>query len=260
MKPRTLAPAITVVEDTIVVKCGSNTLVQNTDYTVGENAENSNGFVINFVPGEISDCAGQSLTITYDATVLAGAANTNNAPNTATLTYTDVITADGTEGGTDKDEDDKIVYNFKIDITKRLDSADGSPAAGVQFELYNADGKVVKATKNTDGIYVVDANGSQTLKTDVNGKLVVSGLDKGVYTLKETKTYEGYNLLSGEIEIDLNETDVADYSFEQTIINKKGFTLPQTGGIGTLMFFIIGGVLIAGGICLITVPNKKRSV
>ena len=53
--------------------------------------------------------------------------------------------------------------------------------------------------------------------------------------------------------------DEADYQYETTIVNKKGFTLPATGGIGTLMFIIIGGVLMAGGICLI-VPNKKRAV
>lgn len=132
--------------------------------------------------------------------------------------------------------------------------------------------------------------------TSTKGKLVVTGLDSGTYYLKETKTADGYNLLKDKVTVNLNldtatnwttssefvensnggwdlvkETyesttykngaeTVSDNYVSTTIINKKGFDLPTTGGIGTLMFFIIGGVLIAGGICLITVPNKKRSV
>lgn len=130
------------------------------------------------------------------------------------------------------------------------------------------------------------------LTTDANGKITVSGLENGNYYLVETKTAEGYNLLKSPVKVEINvaysaeTTTTTTYNadgdviattvttktftesngtandgiFGTTIINKQGFELPTTGGIGTLMFFIIGGVLIAGGICLITVPNKKRSV
>ena len=249
---------IAVDKDSIVVICGSQTLVKDTDYTVADNTANTNGFVINFVPAEIGDYAGENLIITYNATVLASAANTNTASNTATLTYSDKIGTDSTASTEDVTASAEV-HNFKIDITKRLDSAAGDLAEGVEFKLYDANDNVVKATKTGD-VYVVDASGPETLTTDADGKIVISGLAEGTYYLKETKTVDGYNLLSGVIEIDLNTTDVADYSFEQTIVNKKGFTLPETGGIGTLMFIIIGGVLVAGGICLITVPGKKRSV
>lgn len=124
----------------------------------------------------------------------------------------------------------------------------------------------------------------------MDGKIVVKGLANGTYYLEETKTADDYNLLKGRVAVTVaiesttkwksTESYVNDVLTKQTyesathtsdsediialknttIVNKKGFDLPTTGGIGTLMFFIIGGVLIAGGICLITVPNKKRSV
>ena len=58
----------------------------------------------------------------------------------------------------------------------------------------------------------------------------------------------------------IGDTVYPDNSISVEVINKKGFTLPQTGGLGTLMFILIGGVLMAGGIVLLTNTGKKRAV
>lgn len=268
---------------------------------------NDNGFIITFDTSKMESVAGTTITVTYDAVVLAAAASDGKAPNTIDLTYSNKIhpnssTQDG-EGDKNHIEDKAIVYTYKIDVTKYKDSvADGNELGNVMFELYKgSDTTPLSVVKDSDGNYRLAvstdaaADKTTTLVTASNGKLVITGLDSDTYYLKETKTVDGYNLLSDKVAVDLNldtvtkwtesknfvknskggwdlvketyesttysagETTVSGNFVTKTIVNKKGFELPQTGGIGTLMFIIIGGVLMAGGICLI-VPNKKRAV
>ena len=77
---------------------------------------------------------------------------------------------------------------------------------------------------------------------------VIFGLDKdSTYYLEETKSPEGYNLLDKEKEVALGTTTSID------VVNEAGSILPSTGGIGTTIFYIIGGVLVVGaGVVLVT--------
>ena len=240
-------------ENPFTVQCDGNS-VDSKCYTLA--TANTDGFVLTFVPAEMSAFAGKQLTLKYYATVLPGAATENKANNTAKLTYTDKIGTDSTHDI----EDDEPVYNFRLDITKRKDSETGPLAEGVEFELYKDDAAIIFV--KTGDIYVKDVNqsadASTTLKTDANGKLIVSGLAAGSYKLKEIKTVEGYNLLSKPIDIELKKGADGSYTVSQTVVNKKGFDLPRTGGMGTLLFITIGGVLVLGGVWLITAPGKKR--
>lgn len=196
-------------------------------------------------------------------------------------------------------EDGAVVYTYKLGVIKYKDAVgENNKLANVEFKLYTQDtgGNALSVVEEKVGTYRLatstDTTTTTTLKTDANGKIVVKGLANGTYYLEETKTVDGYNLLKGRVAVELQISTITSWNISEsyvngvltkktyksathtsddgddattdllntTIINKKGFDLPQTGGIGTLMFFIIGGVLIAGGICLITVPNKKRSV
>lgn len=114
---------------------------------------------------------------------------------------------------------------------------------------------------------------------DENGIVEFKGLMDGSYTLEETVTPAGYNTIKpiefviscelpgavdtgaekckwnveSDSEITYNE---AANAFELTVVNQKGGTLPETGGIGTTIFYVVGAVLVlAAGILLIT---KKR--
>lgn len=271
MKTFTLTDApdnLVVDTSTIVVK------VDGTDLTTGYSAtENGNGFILAFTPADLAAYAGKDVVITYDATVLEGAATAGVAANTVTFKYSDKITTDSTH------EENQVekVYNFTIDITKYKDSvAEGNKIGGVEFELYSDSALTQKITvSGSNGVYTVNPTGNATLTTASDGGLTVKGLDAGTYYLKETKTIEGYNLLSGAVEINLNvsvtenadgsvtykvgNVALADNSVDQNIVNKAGFTLPKTGGLGTLMFILIGGVLMAGGVVLLTSTGKKRA-
>ncbi len=61
------------------------------------------------------------------------------------------------------------------------------------------------------------------------------------------ETLDGGNLATGE---------VSTGNIEATVINKSGATLPSTGGIGTTIFYVVGGVLMVGAFVLLI--TKKR--
>ena len=171
-------------------------------------------------------------------------------------------------------------------------------AGGVEFNLlYSETGTPVEVYKETDGVYHLwltsDTDATKkttTLATKADGTILIKGLENGTYYLKETKTIEGYNLLSAPFQIQLNVTEtttwnpgnwatnatqftatgrtvktylstsynVTDAKGTSTIINKKGFVLPQTGGMGYLLFCAVGIALIGGGAMLIFGGRKKK--
>jgi LPXTG-motif cell wall-anchored protein len=145
--------------------------------------------------------------------------------------------------------------------------------------------------KNSEGQWAVVENGKLTgwttedkatvLKSGDDGKFVIAGLDAGTYYLKETKAPAGYNLLANEITIEIAATlntaedaaaltaltisvdngkaengDLASGVVNATVKNNQGSTLPETGGMGTTMFYIFGAILMVGAAVLLI--TKRR--
>lgn len=236
----------------IVVTDNNTDLTKGTNYTVEDSADGC-GFTMTFTLANMGNYAGKTLTVTYNATVLASAATTGQSGNEVTLTYDDGVREQ-------TDTADTTQKNYTIQITKYKDSVNANNvAAGVKFTL-SEDGTLVNVIKNADGTYRVAAaneTGAVTeMETTSAGLLKISGLSAGTYKLTETKAPDGYNLLSAPIEITLTGNTTLH---TQDVINKAGFTLPKTGGLGTLMFILIGGVLMAGGVVLLTSTGKKRA-
>ena len=97
-----------------------------------------------------------------------------------------------------------------------------------------------------------------------DGKVRVVGFDNGTYYLEETVAPDGYNKLSarqkfivldGNLDAVFNDGVYSEGSGVQ-VINKTGSTLPETGGIGTVLFVTIGTIVVLfTGVVLVT---KKR--
>ena len=123
--------------------------------------------------------------------------------------------------------------------------------------------------------------------TGTDGKLTYTGLPKGTYKFVETKTLDGYNLLSKPVDAKLNQqyetkwttsTTYVGGKLEKnkysstiytgdaasttdnpiTIINRSGFQLPVTGGFGTLLFSGIGVLLVLAGVAVLFSMKKKN--
>ena len=129
------------------------------------------------------------------------------------------------------------------------------------------------------------SNKTNVVESQVNGKLVILGLEKGTYYLEEFEAPSGYNALNGPVTVEITDTssksfdvyaeangDVADvqtagslynhyeYSVTQkTVANNKGHELPSTGGAGTMML-ITFGTLIAMGFAVLLITQKKMTI
>lgn len=278
---------------------------------------------IAFTPANLESVAGGQITITYTATVqkdaiVAGSGNVNSAKLQYSRT-TDTTKAEEDENKPYEIEDQSVVYTFSTSLLKKGEGGtyDGTAMPGVTFALYkkvedsewNAQGKVTIAgkeyDKNTNVISNAVAlglteNSSETWikiyyaermedgATGTDGKLTYTGLPKGTYKFVETKTLDGYNLLSQPVDakLTLDYTTMWDTSStykngvlvkhkynttsyksngedatpgaEITIINRSGFQLPVTGGFGTLLFSCIGVLLVLAGVAVLFSMKKKN--
>lgn len=297
----------------IKIKDGTTALTSGTDYTVA--AEGTDGFKIDFIltSNTVKACAGHTVTITYnavvkDTAVVGGNGNSNNAK----LTYTNKINSDNTPGTTTNTiEDSAVMYSFGIKVVKTAEDGN-TPLLGVVFDLYReaktgetsiVDAETVKkagldSTKSwilvKSGL-TTNASGIIDTSDSTNATNYTHGLANGDYYLVETKTVDGYNLLTKPVEVKLDvtatttwqKTNVYDASgnlvkhgtvtkttFTHTsnngdttktelavakVINRKGFTLPVTGGFGTLLFNGIGVLLVLAGVGVLFSLKKKSN-
>lgn len=295
----------------IEVKDDTTDLTKNTHYTV---ADNGNGFTITFTPAEMAAYAGEKLVITYTATVsndavVGGNGNSNNAK----LTYTNKINTHDSPAApsTNTIEDSAVMYSFGIKVVKTAEN--GTTALpGVVFDLYReaktgetsiVDAETVKkAGLDSTKSWILVKSGLTTNASGIidtsdsnNATNYTHGLANGDYYLVETKTVDGYNLLTKPVEVKLDvtatttwqKTNVYDASgnlvkhgtvtkttFTHTsnngdttktelavakVINRKGFTLPVTGGFGTLLFSGIGVLLVLAGVGVLFSLKKKSN-
>ena len=83
--------------------------------------------------------------------------------------------------------------------------------------------------------------------------MTINGLDTDVtYELHENKAPTGYNVLPSSVEVKAGETGFV----HQDIENNKGSVLPSTGGMGTTIFYVVGGILVVGAAVLLI--SKRR--
>lgn len=224
------------------------------------------------------------LVVTYDAQLNADAplGEAGNV-NTASLTYSNnPYDADSEKIVVDT----ATVYTFGIEVAK-VAKGTKTGLQGAVFELKLKDTMQKIGFTGSGGAYTKAADGTAALTTGTDGKLTLKGLAPGTYKLKETKAPAGYVLSAAETEItiadtnfngipDSKEQSTTDTTTTQTtttqttekdkdnglvsitVENTKGFTLPRTGGIGTVLFSMIGIVLMGSGVLLVAVFLRKR--
>ena len=133
---------------------------------------------------------------------------------------------------------------FKYDQAT-IDNEDGPTGLeGAVFQLYK---------KNGAEIIMIE----ERLVSDANGNITVKGLDAGTYYLKEITPPEGYVCSTEELQIIIPDQVNGDNNIAS--IRFANSQIPHTGGMGTTMFSIVGGALIATAGVIFVISRKKRA-
>lgn len=180
--------------------------------------------------------------------------------------------------------DVNVVFTFQTIVNK----VDGNfqPLAGAEFKLYKF--FTVLPEGATDYEVVKDSAGVSTLGYWValdaavvseGTEFAFKGLDDGQYKLVETTTPVGYNTIepveftvtaehtiegissltgTGAVELEFTATATTG-TLETDIVNNKGVQLPETGGIGTTIFYIVGGVLVLAAVVLLVTKKRMKN-
>lgn len=198
----------------------------------------------------------------------------------------------GKGSGVEKQNLEGVTFDLYKNVDTETPDGDGKyPFCGNKYIAIRGEDAVTLglATNDTEKWIQVKT----LLRTDKDGCVSVMGLPSGTYKLVETQTVEGYNLLSKPVDAKLNltyatewkttkeydekgnqtknETNTTTYTRGNNetvtdpanetieIINRKGFTLPVTGGFGTLLFSGIGVLLVLAGVGVLFSLKKKSN-
>lgn len=336
----TMSDGLTFDATSVKVKIGEGDLAADQYQVITEGLTDGCTFEIilkNFI--QYKDKAGQTITVTYSATIDEDAVigNTGN-PNEAKLEYSNNpnVDSNGTPENPDIPDDDDvtgetpkdtvITYVTAIELVK-VDQ-DGNRLTGAEFQITGEKLNKVKVVTETfeqaaDGTYYALRDGSYTetepteqttdkyvdgttkyKKNEVviwntetedvsaiatvgpDGVLRFEGLAEGTYTITEIKAPAGYNMLTQPITVVItcNEresidsvNDPAEWKYALsgaisqseviaedgvihiTVENKAGATLPETGGMGTTLFYIVGGILVLAAVVLLVTKKRMSS-
>lgn len=214
-------------------------------------------FEIVFADTYVAGLAGKTIVVTYNATlnskaVVGGAGNKNDTY----LKYGN--DNDTTHGKT-------TTYTYEFDIVKTNDA--DQLLEGAVFSLYASEDAPtpMNLVAVSTGVYRLPTkdDATATVTTFTAGKVTIQGLANGDYYLEEITAPKGYNKLDHREKITINNADLKATTTGNTytnggvkVVNKAGTTLPGTGGIGTTIFYLIGGgLMVAAAVLLIA---KKR--
>lgn len=280
--------------DDVTIKVNDETVLDKKYYTVTVDGTNANKFTVTVdVLNAIKDgkmVEGNTL-YTYYTGILnekAKVYNDGKQDNKAYLEYSN----NPHDNKTTNKTPEKVVYDwtFKMGV-KKVDGADGTPLTDAKFVLskngncslgtIGDDGTPSNTTdlidliENSDGSYTVAPAGytGSVVNVMTAGDITINGLDDAtVYYLYETKAPAGYNRLTAAVRFEITATysDAGDNctsvtatvnndvqsSVSVNVRNNKGSTLPSTGGIGTTLFYVIGGGLMA--VAAVLLVTKKR--
>lgn len=220
------------------------------------------------------------IRVYFDAVINTNAQMGTLIPNTADLDYTN-------SAGIHYDavSDRPEVYTGGIRLLK-IDAASATPLADAHFQIAKAatdaeiaDGVSQKLTvqgKLLDVVFIPfhntpDLSGEKVLQTvsGTDGNVYIYGLAQGTYYIVETKAPSNYNLLTAPITVQIdrsshltaadNVTDSDGKIIDHTVtVRNAKFLLPETGGMGTVLFTVLGIAILASSVMMVLLTRKKQ--
>ena len=245
----------------------TKTLSETTDYVMNSVANTEYDFIMDFTAElEKTLKANDKIVVYYTAILNEEAVVEENGNENATrLVYGD---------GTTTDYDYTYTYTFKFNLVK--ENAQNDQLTGAEFKLYAANKEtLINLVQEADGTYRVATEEETKVEgfesaIIVAGDVIIKGLDEATYYLKEITPPNGYNLLADFVEVKVEakydekgvsttivsgaQNNLVTYNQDEvTVINTTGNELPSTGGMGTVLFIVIGSIMVLGfGVLLVT--------
>lgn len=292
----TLSSGLTYNNDA-EVKFGDKVLYNdNTDTALAGTTVTVNGNQLTITIPNVKDPSigagnNDKITVEYTAKLNNSAViGSGGNPNTVYLQYSNNPNATGSTGPTGQTPEDKvIVFTYQLRVDKVHPNPSYNPTAddndegdddkeylaleGAGFTLYK---------KNSAGTY-------EKVGNEITGATTFEfkGLDDGVYKLEETTVPAGYNK-AADVEFTISATHDTEAStprlltlvssdnmaVEKTgegenetftgklltdVVNNAGITLPETGSIGTAIFYVVGGLLVLAAVVLLITKKRMSS-
>lgn len=262
----------------------TTTTQENCKWYISKDSTNNNEFSVHIkwqnVEGKFNYTAPTDIELTYSGTLMAnvdiGINDVEKNINTAELQWI-------TDNGEYNDEEKTVVtYTFGLGILKYVASTEErTPLAGAKFQLKDENGNVITLlkSKSMDDVYYINNETTQTYEdcvytdrtsvlnevvTPADGEVLIIGIKDGEYQFVETAAPSGYNQLKDPVNVTVSKDTSESYIDDDIncvvtpIANSKGTLLPETGGVGTIIFISLGA-LIAVGAGLFLVTNKRMS-
>ena len=245
------------------------------NYTVNDTPDDSDTFDITFEQDYLNTItAVTKLYVKYSATLNENANVGNDGnPNESKLSYGEINQETGKPGSTTPPSETKT-YTWDVDVFKYTMNGETEKAlAGATFTLRkNADGSnpIALVSEGNNVYRVAKTNETATvteITTDATGKFTIKGLDADTYYLTETAAPAGYNKLAAPVTIVIGENGVVNGTTEAPqgvdevkVLNQSGTELPSTGGIGTTIFYVVGGLLVVGAFILLVSKRRMNNV
>lgn len=243
---------------------------KTSDCTITYNVdENANKFTVSIPVLDKKYDIGAEIKVTYTAVVNEKAV-AKVEKNHATLTYSNNPT--NSESKTTTPPEIETVYSAKIVVDKYAAGDTAKKLEGAQFILYkkDAEGRIWYYKWNTDTKAVewdTDKTKATVVTTNDKGMASFDGVANGTYYLEEVAAPAGYNLLKDPVMVTVNGAEAiaaenpktGALTVTQPVENQSGTELPSTGGMGTTIFYVLGGALMAGAFVLLVVRKRMRT-
>ena len=269
----------------VTVKVGAATLAA-ADYNVTTNRKTVTIDLSSYVKTDNASKAGQEILVTYSATLnenaFVGTPDQSNPGNlnSAKVQYSNDPSEDSI-GESTPSETHSYTFNFNLKKIYK-EGATENTLAGAKFQLLDSNKtSVISLVKKVDNVYRPAVTGDKDtdkvteVETPASGTIEFTGLKAGTYYLKETFAPKGYNKLSDPVKVTITanidkttgalESWTVNGSAPTTgvtvpvvkIENKKGALLPDTGGMGTVLFTVFGVLIVALGAGWYVKSNRK---
>lgn len=272
----TMSAGLTFIPSSVAITLNGNTIAETTYKVVQGGATNHKEgdkactFEVVFTQDFCNTiAANDKIVVSYQATlnenaVISGEANTNESK----LSYGSEDRTVTTPPSTTK------TYTGGFNVFKHNEAGEGlagavftvsklengsNPLAFVQLD--EADARA-EAGVPTYRPVVAGETGITEIKTIDNGKFKIVGLDEGEYFLTEITAPDGYNKLAAAKSVMVSENEnggsVLDFG-DAKVENKTGLELPSTGGVGTVVLYVIGGVLVLGAVIFLVARRRSSA-